>query len=147
MGNEKSERIQTSFLNKAEKVALVWLAERQPRWVTSDMLTYIGVAGAFICAVGFALAAILLLLVLTPLGRTANGAKRWLGFGIFIRGTAGTGGGCADGGSENRKTSTGAWRNDSDDGEGGKRRKTGRSSGIRSSKRNSRFYKYLCVYV
>ena len=58
MGNEKSERIQTSFLNKAEKVALVWLADRQPRWVTSDMLTYIGVAGAFICAVGFALGTI-----------------------------------------------------------------------------------------
>ena len=33
--------------------------------------------------IGFALAAILLLLVLTPLGRTANGAKRWLGFGIL----------------------------------------------------------------
>ena len=55
MGNEQSERIQTSFLNRAEKVALVWLAERQPRWMTSDMLTYIGVVGALICAIGFAL--------------------------------------------------------------------------------------------
>ena len=33
--------------------------------------------------IGFAFAALLLLLVLTPLGRTANGAKRWLGFGIL----------------------------------------------------------------
>lgn len=55
MGNEKSERIQTSILNRAEKVALVWLAERQPRWMTSDMLTYIGVVGALVCAVGFAM--------------------------------------------------------------------------------------------
>ncbi len=56
MGKEQSERIQTSLLNRAEKIALVWLAERQPRWVTSDMLTYIGVLGALICAIGFALA-------------------------------------------------------------------------------------------
>ena len=55
MGKEQSERIQTSFLNRAEKVALVWLAKRQPRWVTSDMLTYIGVVGALVCAIGFAL--------------------------------------------------------------------------------------------
>lgn len=55
MGTEKSERIQTSILNRAEKVALVWLAERQPRWVTSDMLTWLGVVGSIICAIGFAL--------------------------------------------------------------------------------------------
>lgn len=46
MGKEDSERIQTSLLNNLEKKALVWLAERQPRWVTSDMLTYFGVASA-----------------------------------------------------------------------------------------------------
>jgi phosphatidylglycerophosphate synthase len=55
MGNEKAVRIQTSFLNAAEKKALVWLAHRQPRWMTSDMLTYIGVLGAAICALGYAL--------------------------------------------------------------------------------------------
>ena len=55
MGTEKSERIQTSILNRVEKIALVWLAERQPRWVTSDMLTWFGVFGALVCAVGFAL--------------------------------------------------------------------------------------------
>lgn len=55
MGNEKAERIQTSFLNAAEKKALIWLAHRQPRWVTSDMLTYIGVLGAAVCALGYAL--------------------------------------------------------------------------------------------
>lgn len=53
MGNEKAERIQTSFLNAAEKKALIWLAHRQPRWMTSDILTYIGVLGAAICALGY----------------------------------------------------------------------------------------------
>lgn len=50
MGSESSERIQTSILNSAEKKLLVWLAERQPAWVTSDFLTYVGVAGAFLFA-------------------------------------------------------------------------------------------------
>lgn len=46
MGKENSERIQTSILNSLEKKALVWLANRQPAWMTSDMLTYFGVAAA-----------------------------------------------------------------------------------------------------
>ena len=45
MGKESAERIQTSILSKAEKKALVWLAQRQPEWMTSDTLTYIGVLG------------------------------------------------------------------------------------------------------
>ena len=56
MGKESSTRIQTSILNRAEKVALVWLAKRQPRWVTSDFLTYLGVLGAVLYAVGCFLA-------------------------------------------------------------------------------------------
>ncbi len=50
MGNEDAERIQTSLLNRLEKKALLWLAERQPEWVTSDMLTYFGVAAAVLYA-------------------------------------------------------------------------------------------------
>ena len=50
MGKETSERIQTSVLNAAEKKVLVWLAQRQPAWVTSDFLTYTGVVGALVCA-------------------------------------------------------------------------------------------------
>lgn len=53
MGKETSTRIQTSILNEAEKKALVWLAQRQPKWVTSDFLTYVGVIGAVVCALGF----------------------------------------------------------------------------------------------
>lgn len=48
-------RIQTSVLNAAEKRVLVWLAERQPKWMTSDILTWIGTAGAVIIAVGYVL--------------------------------------------------------------------------------------------
>lgn len=50
MGNENAERIQTSLLNRLEKKALVWLAERMPGWVTSDMLTYFGVVAAVLYA-------------------------------------------------------------------------------------------------
>lgn len=55
MGKETSQRIQTSLLNAAEKRVLVWLAKRQPSWVTSDMLTFLGVGGAVVCALGFLL--------------------------------------------------------------------------------------------
>lgn len=57
MGNKAdAKRIQTSILNGLEKKVLVWLAERQPKWMTSDILTYIGTFGAVVIAVGYALA-------------------------------------------------------------------------------------------
>ena len=55
MKQEQSVRIQTSVLNGVEKKVLVWLAQRQPRWMTSDMLTAIGVVGALVVAVGYAM--------------------------------------------------------------------------------------------
>ena len=55
MKQEQSTRIQTSVLAALEKRALVWLAQRQPRWMTSDMLTAIGVVGALVVAVGYVL--------------------------------------------------------------------------------------------
>lgn len=54
--NVDAVRIQTSVLDALEKKVLVWLAQRQPRWVTSDMLTYIGVLGAVVIAAGYILA-------------------------------------------------------------------------------------------
>ena len=53
--DKKAERIQTSFLNGVEKKALVWLAQRQPKWVTSDMLTWIGTFGSMLIALGYIL--------------------------------------------------------------------------------------------
>lgn len=53
---ENSKRIQTSFLNAAEKKALVWMAKRLPRWTDPDQLTFIGFLGALMIALGFMLA-------------------------------------------------------------------------------------------
>ena len=52
---KQSTRIQTSLLNGVEKKALVWLAKHLPSWINSDMMTIIGVFGAFLCGLGFAL--------------------------------------------------------------------------------------------
>ena len=59
MENNKADavRIQTSVLNALEKKVLVWLAERQPKWMTSDILTYIGTFGAVVIASGYILSA------------------------------------------------------------------------------------------
>ena len=59
MENNKADaiRIQTSVLNALEKKVLVWLAERQPKWMTSDILTYLGTFGAVIIAAGYILSA------------------------------------------------------------------------------------------
>lgn len=57
MSEEKKQanRIQTSILNPLEKKVLVYLAERMPVWVTSDMLTLVGFIGALIMAAGYSL--------------------------------------------------------------------------------------------
>ena len=52
---KQARRIQTSILNPYEKKVLVYLAERMPAWVTSDMLTLVGFVGALIIALGYAL--------------------------------------------------------------------------------------------
>lgn len=58
MADNKADavRIQTSVLNALEKKVLVWLAERQPKWMTSDILTYLGTFGAVVIAAGYILA-------------------------------------------------------------------------------------------
>lgn len=52
---EHSKRIQTSILNPLERRVLTYVAHRLPQWVTSDMLTAIGVIGSIIVAVGYAM--------------------------------------------------------------------------------------------
>ena len=52
---KQSQRVQTSLLNAAEKKALVWLAEKQPRWMTSNGLTIIGIIGSFMIFAGYVL--------------------------------------------------------------------------------------------
>ena len=57
MANKKEEsvRIQTSVLNALEKKALLWLEQRQPSWMTSDILTFIGTCGSVLIALGYIL--------------------------------------------------------------------------------------------
>lgn len=52
---KQAKRIQTSLLNGVERKALVGMAERMPRWVTSDMLSGVGFVGALIIAAGYML--------------------------------------------------------------------------------------------
>lgn len=71
MEKEHSVRVQTSLLNAAEKKVLVWLAGKQPSWMTSDILTFVGFIGAIVVAVGYAL--------------SSNPAFLWLAsFGWFL---------------------------------------------------------------
>ena len=69
---QQSNRIQTSILHGPENKALTWMAQRMPAWVTSDLMTIIGILGAVIIAVGYALS-----------GRNVNWL--WLAsFGFFV---------------------------------------------------------------
>lgn len=58
MEKKQATRIQTSVLKSLEHKALIWLAARQPKWVTSDMLTFVGTVGAFLIGLGYALTSI-----------------------------------------------------------------------------------------
>ncbi len=53
MERHQSVRIQTSILNGVEKKVLVAIASRLPLWVTSDMLTWLGLFGSFLGGLGF----------------------------------------------------------------------------------------------
>lgn len=55
VSHRPATRIQTSILNGVERKALIWMAQRMPRWVTSDMLSGVGVIGAIIVAAGYIL--------------------------------------------------------------------------------------------
>ena len=52
---KQATRIQTSVLNGIEKKVLVKMANHLPSWVTSDILTMIGVLGALLTGTGFVL--------------------------------------------------------------------------------------------
>ena len=58
MERKQATRIQSSVLNSLEHKVLIWLASRQPKWVTSDMLTAVGTIGAFLIGLGYALTSI-----------------------------------------------------------------------------------------
>ena len=49
-------RVNRSLTAAVERRVLVWMAERAPRWVTSDRLTVLGLAAQFGAGAGYALA-------------------------------------------------------------------------------------------
>jgi len=51
-----ARRVQVSMVSRAEKRALVWMAERTPAWINSDHLTALGLAGQVMAGVCYALA-------------------------------------------------------------------------------------------
>ena len=53
---QNATRIHGSFLAAAEKRALIWMAERMPRWVNSDHLTALGFAAQIATGICYALA-------------------------------------------------------------------------------------------
>jgi archaetidylinositol phosphate synthase len=53
---QQAARVHGSFLAAAEKRALIWMAERMPRWVNSDHLTAIGFVAQIATGVCYALA-------------------------------------------------------------------------------------------
>lgn len=55
---EESVRIQTSILNGVEKKILLFLAAKQPRWMSSNILTLIGTLGAILISMGYILSQI-----------------------------------------------------------------------------------------
>lgn len=55
-GFQNATRIHGSFLAAAEKRALIWMAERMPRWINSDHLTALGFIAQIATGVCYALA-------------------------------------------------------------------------------------------
>lgn len=55
METKQATRIQTSVLNGVEKKVLIWIANRLPQWVTSDMMTVVGILGSCLVFTGFVL--------------------------------------------------------------------------------------------
>src|SRR5512137_1274301 len=56
MGDIKDHiRVNDIFLGPLERPALKWLAEHLPAWVTPDMMTVTGIAGALVITLGYGL--------------------------------------------------------------------------------------------
>src|SRR5260221_9769760 len=55
-GFKQATRVHGSFLATAEKRALVWMAERMPAWISSDLLTVLGFVAQIATGVCYTLA-------------------------------------------------------------------------------------------
>ena len=55
---ENATRIHNGLTSNPEKRALIWMAERTPRWISSDHLTLLGFVAQVMAGVSYALAAL-----------------------------------------------------------------------------------------
>ena len=69
-------RIHGSILASVEKKALIWIAERLPRWIQSDHLTLLGFLGMILTGISYALS---VWMPLAPLLATFFLALNWFG--------------------------------------------------------------------
>jgi len=53
---QPAQRIHRSLTAQAEKTALIWLAQRTPRWINSDHLTGLGILAQLLAGASYALA-------------------------------------------------------------------------------------------
>ncbi len=53
---QSATRVQEALTARAEKQALIWMAQRAPHWMNSDHLTLLGFAAQFLTGVSYALA-------------------------------------------------------------------------------------------
>jgi phosphatidylglycerophosphate synthase len=75
-GQLSDQRVQTSFLAKPERKVLLWIAPRRPRWVSPDMLTFLGLLGLGLCGLTYYFATKhWIYLVISSLGQVIN----WVG--------------------------------------------------------------------
>jgi len=80
-GFQSARRVNRALTAQIEKRALKWMAERAPRWVTSDQLTFLGFAAQLAAGAAYALArynrytllAVIVCLVLNWLGDSLDG--------------------------------------------------------------------------
>lgn len=96
-----NDRIRTNLLRKFEQKTLVFLVQRIPAWIQSDMLTFIGILGSLTILLSFVLATYVhknyLLLGIVGFavnwfgdsldGRTAiyrNQSRKWYGFSLDL---------------------------------------------------------------
>lgn len=76
MDDTQEVRIQTSLLSTKEKKVLVWMAKRLPAWVSPDLMTWLGLAGACIAGAAYVLTNVsILFLWVSSIGLVLN----WFG--------------------------------------------------------------------
>jgi archaetidylinositol phosphate synthase len=95
---ENAARVHNALTSNSEKRVLIWMAERTPRWISSDHLTFLGFAAQVMAGVSYALSAwsrywllaVILFLALNWLGDSLDGTlarvrqQQRLRYGFYV---------------------------------------------------------------